>query len=103
MTTRYEVPLQAFAQRLSVRFPNTSYVIVVKWNTPAECWIADFYDLVNNPVLRGVALVTGADLLEQFAYLDFGGALIASSDFDPSAVPTYADLGTTGHLFLDVP
>jgi hypothetical protein len=45
-------------------------------------------------------LVTGADLLEQFGYLDLGGAFIVQTDHDIDAVPTFANLGTAGRLYF---
>ena len=73
----------------------------VKWNTFASCWVLDVADIQKNPIVSGIPLVTGADLLGQFAYLNFGGKLIVVSDGDPFAVPTFDNLGTSGHLLFE--
>jgi hypothetical protein len=76
----------------------------LSWNTKAACWVIDISDSAGNPILQGVALVCGADLLEQFAYLDLGGQMIAQTDHATDAPPTYTNLGSSGHLlFLPTP
>lgn len=75
----------------------------VKYNKAATCWVVDILDQDGNPILMGVPLVTGCDLLEQFAYLGFGLQMIAQTDFDTDAVPTFENLGREGHLYLLTP
>ncbi len=103
MTTLYEIPLINLAQTLSITLADVSYVLTVKWNDASSCWVMDMGDANGNPILQGIPLVTGSDLLEQFAYLNFGGALIAQTDHDIYAPPTYDNLGTTGHLYFETP
>lgn len=74
--------------------------IRLTFNTPANCWVADIRDADGNPVLMGVPVVTGTDLLGQFQYLGLGGQLIAQTDHAQDDVPTYGNLGTLGHLFF---
>lgn len=98
--TPFELPLQPTAQALVVFLRSTQYRMVVKWNPFADCWVADFYDSDGVEVLTGIAFVTGADLLEQFGYLDIGlGALLAQSDNNADAVPTFTNLGVEGHVY----
>lgn len=77
--------------------------ITIKWNPPAACWVADLADVNGTLIVGGIPLVTGANLLEQFNYLGFKGQFIAQTDHDPDAVPTYADLGSTGHFYFVQP
>lgn len=74
--------------------------MTIKWNPPAACWVADLSDENGNAIISGVALVTGADLLEQFGYLRFGGQLVVQTDHDTDAVPTFTNLGTEGHFYF---
>jgi hypothetical protein len=46
--------------------------------------------------------VTGTDLFEPFAYLNFGGKLVAQTDHDSGAIPTYENLGNTSHVYFVV-
>jgi hypothetical protein len=59
-------------------------------------------DSNQNPILTGLPLVTGVDLLEQYGYLGIGGSLVVQSTNDPSLVPNYDTLGSTGNLFFVV-
>jgi hypothetical protein len=95
-----EIPLIAAGQTFSVTLVGVTYNMTVRWNVPAACWMLDIADTNDSPILNGVPLITGADLLEQYEYLDFGGQLIVQSDNDPTEVPTYVNLGTLGHLYF---
>lgn len=76
----------------------------LNWNRAALCWVLDIYDVNDVPILQGVPLVCGADLLEQFAYLGLEGQLLAQTDHATDTPPTYDNLGLAGHLyFLPVP
>ncbi len=73
------------------------------WCNPAQCWIFDMLNDDGTPILTGIPLVTGSDLLEQFAYLKLGAQLFAQTDNDPQAVPTFDNLGQTGRFYLVSP
>lgn len=104
MSTPYVVPLQNTPQTLQVTLAGVQYNLSVWWNNQTQSWVVDIFDVNNNPIVTGIPMVTGADLLEQFAYLNFGGQLIAqSTQSDPTAVPTFDDLGSTAFLFFVVP
>lgn len=102
MSTVFEVPLLPQAQRLSIFLSGAQYNIVVRWNVFSQCWIADIYDVNDAPLLLNRPLVTGADLLAQFAYLGIGGQMIVQSDGVTNVVPTFESLGITGHLYYRV-
>jgi hypothetical protein len=78
------------------------YQLTVRWNNVNQAWTLDIADVNGNPILDGIPIVTGVDLLEQFGYLNFGGQLIAQTDNDANAVPTLANLGTGGNLYFVV-
>ena len=95
----YEIPLSPEAQSFSITIANVNYNMTIKWNTVAFFWVLDIYDDNDAPILTGVPLVTGADLLAQYGYMNFNFKLIAQTDVDLSATPTYANLGISGHLY----
>lgn len=99
MSTAYEIPLSATPQRLSISLGGVQYRLTVRWIVPMACWVLDISDVEGNPILSGLPIITGADMLAQYEYLNFGGQLIAQSDFDINAVPNFTNLGTTGHLY----
>jgi len=103
MSTVYKIPTQPQAQSFEITLGANTYDVTLKWNAFANCWVMDFSDENDNPILQGVPLITGADLLEQYGYLDFGGQLISQMDAEPAVPPTYQGLGTDGNLYFVVP
>ena len=96
----FEIPLRPTSQRLSVQLDGTTYILTVIWRDADQGgWFMDMADSGSNPILNGIPLITGADLLKQYGYLGFGGKLFVQSDANPDDVPTYTDLGSTSHLY----
>ncbi len=102
MATAYEIPLVANPQNFSIALGGVSYNLNVYWNVAGSVWCLDIADSLNNKILSGIPLVTGTDLLAPYAYLNFGGKLIAQTDQDLTAPPTFDNLGTAGHLYFVV-
>ena len=100
MATYNEIPTSGTPQILLVALNSGTYTLTLKWNTIAQTWIMDIGDASNNPLAQGLPLITGSDLLAQLEYLGIGGAMTVQTDNDPTAVPTYSNLGTTGHLYF---
>lgn len=103
MTTYLEIPLSPQPQTFTIPVAGTTYGLTVRWNVPNDSWILDIADVSGNPIVSGIPMVTGSDLLEQFGYLSFGFSLVAQTDNAPDAVPTFDNLGTTGHLYAILP
>lgn len=98
----YEIPLSPKPQSLAVIFPNgkTYNLRLIYMFTPLDCWELDINDAAGNPLVLGIALVTGADLLAQYRYLGLGAALYAATDADVNAIPRFWNLGVSSHLYL---
>ncbi len=96
----YEIPLSPKAQTLTVQMDGVKRKLTFYWNTASACWIIDIKDPDGTPVLTGIPVVTGLDLLEQHAYLELGGSLIVQTDHGPLLPPTFENLGTEGHVFF---
>lgn len=99
MTTPYEIPLSPDAQNFSITLNNVDYNFSLQWNEPSAAWKIDIADSNNVNILCGIPLITGVDLLEPYAYLNFGGQLIVQTDHDTDNVPTFDNLGINGHLY----
>jgi hypothetical protein len=110
MTTVYEIPLSPMPQRFAIGLPisnapnsSASYVLTFIYrDSPIGMggWVLDIADANGNPILCGVPLVTGADLLAQYGYLNLGGQLGVLSDAAPTdAVPTFTNLGVMSHVY----
>lgn len=102
MTTVYEIPLSATPQSFNVTLGTTSYEVRLVWNYASSCWVLDFSDSAGTPVLVGVPLVVGADLLAQHKHLGFSGTLRVQNDSDVEKAPTYEDLGQESRLYFVV-
>jgi hypothetical protein len=100
--TTFEIPLIASPQTMTIVLAGVPYQLRVVWNKANQSWVMDIADTNGVPILQGIPLVTGSDLLEQFGYLKFGGKLLVQTDNAPGAVPNFTNLGSTGHLYFQV-
>lgn len=103
MTTYYEIPLSSQPRTFRIPIASTTYGFTVRWNVQNASWVIDIADASGNPIVSGIPMVTGADLLEQYGYLNFGFQLVAQTDNAPNVVPTFEALGTTSHLYAITP
>jgi hypothetical protein len=98
--TAHKIPFTNRAVRLEVALGDIYYVLKTYWNIPMECWILDIYDAQETPLARGIAIVTGADLLGQLQYLGFAGMLLVWSSEGPwYVVPGLNELGVNGNVY----
>lgn len=97
----YEIPLSPTPQTFGIVLAQVAYNVTVQWRDADQGgWVLDLADENNVLIVGGIPLVTGADLLEQFDYLAIGGSLIVQTDHDTDAVPTFANLGVSSHLYF---
>jgi hypothetical protein len=99
-TTPFLIPLTAAPQSISITLAGVEYQINVWWNNVSQNWMLDISDINGDPIVTGIPMVTGRDLLEPYAYLGFGGQLIAQTTNDTDAVPTFVNLGDQGNLYF---
>lgn len=100
--TPYEIPLTAEAQKFTITLGGTDRQLRVYWNKWSENWCLDINQTDGTPILQGLPIITGADLLGQHRHLELGGSIVAQTDFDLDAVPTFTNLGTLGRLYFIV-
>ncbi len=94
----YEMPMTAKPQRFSIALSGVTYQLTVKWNVAAQCWILDIADEFGVPIVSGIPVVTGADLLGQYEYLNFGGKLFVRTDGN-DLPPGFKNLGITSKVY----
>ncbi|WP_322090013.1 phage baseplate plug family protein [Burkholderia cenocepacia] len=100
MATYLEIQLTADPQTFRITLSGIDYQMKVQYRDAGETgWILDVADASGNPLVSGIPLVTGTDLLGQYAYLGFGGRLWVQGATDPDDVPTFDDLGIGSHVF----
>jgi uncharacterized protein DUF6983 len=66
-------------------------------------WFLDIGDGQGAPLVSGIPLVPGVDLLAQYGYLGFTGGLWVQNGQDPEAPPTFDGLGTDWQLYWVAP
>lgn len=101
----FEIPLTPQAQTFFVTLAGVQYQFTLQYRNASAGggWVLDIADSSGNKILSGIPLVTGCNLLEQYAYIGFGGELWVQSDLDAGAVPTYENLGISSHVYFVVP
>lgn len=100
-TQIYEIPLSATPQSFRISISGASYSLRFSYCAADQGgWLLDLSDSSGNALVSGIPLVTGSDLLAQYSYLGIGAALYVAGDGGSSDAPTFANLGTTTHLYV---
>ena len=101
--TYYEIPLRPAAQKFNIQLAGVVYQLTMIWRAGDQGgWFLDIALASGAPVVQGIPLITGADLLEQYPDKNFGGVLRVTTDSDPDAPPTYGNLGLAGRVYFGV-
>lgn len=96
----FEIPLSAKPQTFKITLGGTDYRLTITYkNTDEGGWVLDIADSNSVPIVSGIPLVTGCNLLEQYAHLGFAGRLWVQTSHDPDAVPTFTNLGSEAFLY----
>lgn len=97
----YEIPLSPIPQHFPITLGGIPLNLTVAWrNLGGAGWVIDLDDAANAPIVHGIPLVTGGDLLGQFRHLGLQGSLFVQTDGDVDAVPTFANLGVESKLLF---
>lgn len=105
-TATYEIPLSSEAQFFRIPLAGATYEVTMKWQEVLDDisgWFLDVADQNSIPLIGGIPLVTGTDLLGQYDYLGIGGSLYAYTDANLLAAPTYVNIGTAAHVIFGTP
>jgi hypothetical protein len=104
VSTTYKVPLSGVPETFGITLAGVAYQLTVQWRDAVEGgWFLDIADKNSNPILRGIPLITGADLLGQYGYLGLGGSLFVQTSPVADVVPTFETLGTDSNLYFVTP
>jgi hypothetical protein len=74
-----EIPLSPDNQQFTISLADTTYKMRLLWRDAAG-WVMDMQDSGGNPMITGIPLVTGVDLLAQYAFMGFGFSLYVGCD-----------------------
>ncbi|WP_394564537.1 hypothetical protein C1N58_02525 [Pantoea sp. SGAir0180] len=94
-----EIPLSPDNQQFSTDINGVSYQIRSLWRDSAG-WVVDLMDGSGAPVVSDIPLVTGTNLLSQYAYLNLGFGLVVVCDDPGQDYPAKTDLGIKSHLLV---
>jgi hypothetical protein len=110
----YTIPtIPSRLQKFKVTINGLDYGMRLLWNKASSCWVIDIYTDGGDPLLMGMPLITGIDLLLQFEYLGIGKndetvtltqliVMTYAVGVSPDTVPTWENLGTDGFLYAMV-
>ncbi|MDE9464416.1 phage baseplate plug family protein [Xenorhabdus bovienii] len=93
-----EIPLQSENQQFDIQLGGISYRMRLQWRDCAG-WILDIMHPNSEPIVMGIPLVFGVDILEQHRYLGFNGSLIFYCD-DPKNETNREELGKNNRLYF---
>lgn len=99
----FEIPTIPSPQQFLTKLAGSATQITANWNGNASAWMTDVADAAGNKIAAGIPLVTGSDLLGPLAHLNIGGSMLSQTDNNPTLPPSFASLGSTGHLYFVAP
>lgn len=95
-----EIPLSPEPQSFRIVLADKTYNLTLRWNIESQNWVLDIADTNEVPLVLGIPIITGTDLLGQHKHLGISGSLVAQTDHNPDVVPTFTSLGITGRLYF---
>jgi hypothetical protein len=103
MMDAYRIPVTPTPQTFNIFLSGKEYRLTVRWNAAIEggWWLDVAAADKGEPILSGIPIVTGADLLGPYGYLGFGGSLVCWSGASNQA-PAYENLGIENELLFAV-
>jgi hypothetical protein len=101
MTTEvFKIPLTNTPQKFDLTLSGKNLSIVLQYNSYMPNWTISLIDRqTQTPLVLQLPLITGANLLEQYGFLEIGGELHVFTDGDPDSIPTFQNLGVESNLY----
>ncbi|HHS9617944.1 TPA: phage baseplate plug family protein [Raoultella planticola] len=93
-----EIPLSPDNQIFAITLAGQNFQMSITWR--AAFWCLDIMDSSGADLIKGIPLITGADLLAQYYYLGLGFSLYVGCDNPVNENPTQTDLGISSHLYV---
>lgn len=96
----FNIPFSNTNQTFNITLNGQNLTITCVWNQEIPTWVASIQDTnTQTPIITGLALVTGCNLLSQFYYTGLTGAIVVYTKGDPGALPTFESLGNESSVF----
>lgn len=95
-------------QTVKLTINGNDYTFKLQWNDRGSFWELDIFDASLEPIVCGIPLVTGVDLLAQYPYmlLAQAGKMVCFSksvSLPIDAIPNYDNLGIDSFVYLLTP
>lgn len=111
MAAPYQVPLARIPivpgqnQSLAMNLNGTDYRLRFLYNDEGNTWVMDIGDAQGIPIVCGIPLVSGSNLLAQYEHLQIGrgGAMFLFSAVQTTEYPGFNDLGDSWQLYFAFP
>lgn len=104
MATVEEFPLTADPQKVAIKLVGATYRFRFGWAaTEGGGWFIDIADIDGNPLINGLPLTAGEDVLQQIEYLGIPGEIRVVTDGSDLIEPTFENLGTNGKVLFISP
>lgn len=94
-----EIPLSPDNQQFRILLGDKIYTLRIIWRELAG-WIMDVMDSGGTPLLCGVPLLSGVNLLQQYPHAGIVGRLIITTDKGAPDEPDKTNLGRNSHLIF---
>lgn len=98
--TIYEIPLATTPQTFLTTIGGKQLRFTIQWcDAPEAGWILNITDLDDKPVVMGIALVSGINMLTQYPEFNWGGKLGMVIAGDDGNSPKFDNLGSEARLY----
>ncbi|MCK4883524.1 MAG: hypothetical protein KAS30_01510 [Candidatus Diapherotrites archaeon] len=102
-TTVFKIPLTNIPQKFEIVLSDVTYVMKVRWFDGQQLWVFSLSDIDTEEILiNDMPLVTGEDLLAQWAFLGIPGKFICFTAGSELLPPTLENLGVEANLFYTI-
>jgi hypothetical protein len=91
-------PGQVFGVSVTINGLVQSFNCTVTFNEVAQYWVLNIYQTNNVPIILGLPMVTGLNLLRQYQYLGIGSIYVLNVTGVPIDSPNATDLGVDFQL-----
>jgi hypothetical protein len=98
--TAYEIPFAAEPQTFVISLGGVVYRLTTTWCDAAPNWVLNVEHPDDGPLIMGIPIVPGVDLLGQYEYLGIKGKIFVQSAATPTRTPGYDDLGAASLVFF---
>lgn len=97
----FVIPFSSNPQTFSCALSGVELKFTSKWNAQVGLWFIDIARAKDDsPLVTGLPLVTGCDLLAPFRHLGLQGHIFCNNDSDLADPPTLENLGTDCKVYF---